>query len=189
MTPAMLVVSNPFNQQTVCELPFDRGSALSNKIVLARKAFELWSRLSLDERIVLIQEGLNDFKTHAEEIALDITLQMGKPITQARQEIKTFFQRAEYMISIAGETLAPSVLPPNKPGAHLRIDHLPLGVIYNLVPWSYPLLTAVNVVIPALLAGNSQRSLCLDTIQTNVLYIRLNREIENERGADTIPGR
>jgi acyl-CoA reductase-like NAD-dependent aldehyde dehydrogenase len=37
----------------------------------------------------------------------------------------------------------------------LRIDHLPLGVIYNIVPWNYPLLTAVNVVIPALLAGNS----------------------------------
>ncbi len=150
----MLVVTNPFNQQTVCALPLDRGRALDHKIALARQAFEAWSRLSLEERIVLIREGLNYFETHAEEIARDITLQMGKPIAQARQEIATFFQRAEYMISIAGETLAPSMLPPNKPGAHLRIDHLPLGLIYHIVPWNYPLLTAVNGVIPALLAGN-----------------------------------
>ncbi len=79
---------------------------------------------------------------------------MGKPLSQARNEVKAFFHRAEQMLSIAKETLSPEILPA-KPGFHLRIEHAPLGVVYNIAPWNYPLLTAVNVVVPALLAGNA----------------------------------
>jgi acyl-CoA reductase-like NAD-dependent aldehyde dehydrogenase len=151
----MLVVTNPYNQETVCELALDHGKRLNKKIALARYAQERWAHTPLPERIAEVQKGLVYFRTNAETLARDITLQMGKPLTQARQEVQTCLARAEYMISIAKETLSSSVLPPNKPGAYLRIDHLPLGVIYNIAPWNYPLLTAVNLVVPALLAGNS----------------------------------
>ena len=100
-----------------------------------------------------MEQGLKYFREHSEEIARDITLQMGKPLAQARGELKTFFHRAEHMISIAKETLGPEILPA-EPNFHLRIEHAPLGVVYNIAPWNYPLLTAVNVVVPALLAGN-----------------------------------
>ena len=149
-----LEVINPFDQKVIAELPFDRGKTLENKIAGARAAYEHWRRLSVEDRARRVEQGLKYFQEHAEEIARDITLQMGKPLTQARGEVKTFFHRAEYMLSIAKETLAPEILPA-KPGFHLRIEHAPLGVVYHIAPWNYPLLTAVNVVVPALLAGNT----------------------------------
>ncbi len=132
----------------------DRGQPLECKLDGARSAFASWHRLPVDERVQRVNEGLAYFRDHAEEIAREITLQMGKPITEARGEVKTFFARAEYMVSIAKDTLAPEIVPA-KPGFHLRIEQAPLGVVYDIAPWNYPLLTAVNVVVPALLAGNT----------------------------------
>tara|TARA_B100000959_G_C14923085_1_gene600369 strand:- start:506 stop:1606 length:1101 start_codon:yes stop_codon:yes gene_type:complete len=55
--------------------------------------------------------------------------------------------------------LAPSALAPLKPeikdGFERRIEHVPMGVIFNIVAWNYPLLLPVNVVVPAILAGNT----------------------------------
>ena len=57
------------------------------------------------------------------------------------------------MLNIAPKALAPDVLPPKK-GFHRRIEHEPLGIVLDIAAWNYPLLIAVNVVVPALLAGN-----------------------------------
>jgi acyl-CoA reductase-like NAD-dependent aldehyde dehydrogenase len=150
----LLKVINPFDRKVLCELPVDQGKSLERKIAGACSAYEEWRRCSVDERARRVEQGLTYFREHAEEIARDITRQMGKPITQARSEVKTLLHRADYMLSIATETLAPELLPA-QPGFQLRIEHAPLGVIYNIAPWNYPLLTAVNVVVPALLAGNT----------------------------------
>jgi acyl-CoA reductase-like NAD-dependent aldehyde dehydrogenase len=83
-----------------------------------------------------------------------VTRQMGKPIREARREVQTFFERAEHMLSIAARTLAPEVLP-EKEGLHRRIEHAPLGVVLDVAAWNYPLLIPANVVVPALLAGNT----------------------------------
>ncbi|HET8759858.1 MAG TPA: aldehyde dehydrogenase family protein [Nitrospiria bacterium] len=149
-----VTVRNPYDQRVVARLPLDQGKTLERKIENAAAAYTVWRRVPLDERIQRVNQGLAYFQDHAEEIAREITLQMGKPIAEARGEVKTFFARAEYMLSIAKDTLAPEIVP-GKPGFHLRIEQAPLGVVYNIAPWNYPLLTAVNVVVPALLAGNA----------------------------------
>lgn len=149
-----LKIINPYDQKVIAELPCDERKGLDGKVAAARKAYEQWRRVSLEERGRRVEQGLKYFRSNAEQIAREITVQMGKPIVQARAEVKTFFARAEYMLSIAKETLAPEILP-GKPGFHLRIEHAPLGVVYNIAPWNYPLLTTVNVVVPALLAGNT----------------------------------
>jgi acyl-CoA reductase-like NAD-dependent aldehyde dehydrogenase len=79
---------------------------------------------------------------------------MGKPIVEARREVATFLDRAAWAVGAAEEALAPEVLP-EKPGFHRRIEHVPLGVVLDIAAWNYPLLVPVNVVVPALLAGNT----------------------------------
>ncbi len=149
-----LTVINPFSGEAVCELPHDQGEALSGKIEKAQVTQRSWQKLSLEERISRVREGLDRFRSSGEDIARDVTLQMGKPIVQSRKEVETVFERAEYMLSIAGEALAPDILP-GKPGFHRRIEHEPLGVVLNLSAWNYPLIIPVNVVVPALLSGNT----------------------------------
>jgi len=149
-----LKVVNPYNQEVVCELSYDEGTQLDAKIDAVRRAYEEWRHLSIAERSSRVAEGLRRFRTNADAIARDITLQMGKPLRQSHREIETFFQRAEYMLSIAQESLAPDILP-EKEGFHRRIEHTPLGVVLCIAAWNYPLLIPVNVVVPALLAGNT----------------------------------
>lgn len=150
----ILEVTNPWDQSTVCRLPHDEGSALEAKVAAAGAAFEQWRRVSLDDRITQVSQGLEKLRANAEAAAVDVSRQMGKPITQARGEVRTLFERAEHMLRIAPTALAPEVLPEQE-GLHRRIEHEPLGVVLDLAAWNYPLIIAVNVVVPALVAGNT----------------------------------
>jgi len=151
---ASLKVLNPFDQSVVCDWTMDTPKTLAAKLGSAEKAYQKWHRLSLDERIRQVREGLKRFRASGAETARQITQQMGKPLAQSEREVETFFERAEYMVSIAKDTLSPEILP-HKEGFLRRIEHRPLGIVLNLAAWNYPLLIPVNVIVPALLAGNA----------------------------------
>ena len=148
-----LRVAHPYDQKVVFEVPFDAGAGLEKKVATARETLARWRRVPIEERARRVREGIDRFRSDAEEIAREVTLQMGKPIREARREVETCRERAEYMLSIAARTLAPETLPA-KEGFHLRIEHVPLGVVLDVATWNYPLLVPVNVVVPAILAGN-----------------------------------
>src|SRR5216684_3195830 len=107
-------VINPYDQSLVCEFAYDEKGVLERKLSEACRVYETWHKLSLDQRIKQVQKGLAKFRRAGEEIARDITLQMGKPIAQSRREVETFFERADYMVSIAKKTLSPEALPAKK---------------------------------------------------------------------------
>ncbi|HVR73070.1 MAG TPA: aldehyde dehydrogenase family protein [Planctomycetota bacterium] len=172
---------NPFDQTTAADLPYDTGATLEQKVEGARKAFDTWRRVPIEERKRRLQAGVARFRAAAEETARDITLQMGKPILQARREVATCCERAEYMISIASGALAPETLP-SREDFHLRIEHVPLGVVLDLAAWNYPLLIPVNVVVPALLAGNAV--LLKHSARTPLCGVHFEKAFE----ADLVPG-
>ena len=149
-----LDVSNPFDGSLVCSLDHDSESEVQDKLQAAYQSQRIWRQLSIEKRISIVEQGLSNFRNRAQEIATEVSLQMGKPISEARNEFETVFDRAHYMISIARESLAAEVLP-EKDGFHRRIEHQPLGVVLNLAAWNYPLIIPINVVVPALVAGNT----------------------------------
>jgi acyl-CoA reductase-like NAD-dependent aldehyde dehydrogenase len=154
MKTLTLKLINPYNQEILHEMPYETQHHLDEKLTQARKAFEVWRRVPLTARVQEVWEGLKRFRANTEEVAREVTLQMGKPIREARQEVKTCCDRAEHMLSIAVSCLTHDVLPP-VPGFYRRIEHEPLGVVLNIAAWNYPLLIPVNVIVPALLAGNT----------------------------------
>ena len=109
---------------------------------------------SIRDRIALVLAATDAMVRRADDIAKDITAMMGKPLRQARGEVDGMALRARYMASIAEEALA-DVIPRDEAGFVRRITKAPLGVVLDLPAWNYPLLTAVNVVMPAVLAGNA----------------------------------
>src|SRR5204862_3839341 len=76
------------------------------------------------------------------------------PVQQARGEVKPAIARARHMVSIAPRALADEPLP-DVPGFTRFIRHEPVGVVLDISAWNYPLLITVNVVVPAVLAGDS----------------------------------
>jgi acyl-CoA reductase-like NAD-dependent aldehyde dehydrogenase len=102
----------------------------------------------------MLTKAVDAFVAKTTEIAAEITWQMGRPIRYTPGEVRGFEERARYMLSAAPEALAP-ILPGEKAGFSRQIKRVPLGVVAVVAPWNYPYLTAVNAVVPALIAGNA----------------------------------
>jgi acyl-CoA reductase-like NAD-dependent aldehyde dehydrogenase len=149
-----LSVRNPWNDQLVAEFPYDDAGSVERKLAASSAAFDRWRKVPLTARIEQVQEGLSRFSASGDEIALGITQQMGKPLGQAEGEHATCLARANQSIADAPSALATDILKAPE-GFDYRIAHDPLGVVFDLAAWNYPLLIPINVIAPALLAGNT----------------------------------
>ncbi|MFO0680074.1 MAG: aldehyde dehydrogenase family protein [Polyangiaceae bacterium] len=149
-----LTVDNPFTGDVACTVPVQDDAAISTLLDSAKRAARDWKRVDVDERIALCERAVAAMEADKESIAADITRMMGKPLGQARNEVGGMAGRARHMMSIAKASLADVPIEP-KDGFERRIVKDPLGVVLDLPAWNYPLLTAVNAAIPAILAGNA----------------------------------
>ena len=147
-------IDNPYTGETVAERPLLASSEVEGLVSRAHRAHKQWLRMPLAERIALCERFCQEFEKDAERIAREVTQQMGKPLSQARGEVKTALFRARTMMSLAAEALRDEPLPP-LPGFTRFIRHEPVGVVLDISAWNYPLLITVNVVVPAVLAGNA----------------------------------
>ncbi|MBX3232760.1 MAG: aldehyde dehydrogenase family protein [Labilithrix sp.] len=147
-------IDNPFSGDVAVRIETTDGAALGQVLDRAKVAAKAIGAMSIEERVALCDRALAKLEARAEEIAADVTRQMGKPLAQARGEIRGTAERWRHMQAIARECLADVVLEP-KDNFERRIVKAPLGVVLDLPAWNYPLLTAVNAIVPAVLAGNA----------------------------------
>ncbi|MNQ46603.1 Succinate-semialdehyde dehydrogenase [NADP(+)] 1 [compost metagenome] len=134
----------------------DLASAGEIKAALAKaeRAQQGWKHTPLAERVAIGRQAIAAFAAREEQLAEELCWMMGRPIRYAAGEIRGFVERASYMADIAESALADIRLS-DKPGFTRFIRREPLGVALVIAPWNYPYLTAVNAVMPALLAGNA----------------------------------
>ncbi len=152
-TPVMNLV-NPATEETFRTLEMTSQAELGAILERMRVAQKKWREVSVNERVEICRGFVDAFRSMRETVAMDITRQMGKPLVQARREVDTLLDRADTMLRLAPSGLEDETLGP-KPRLHRFIRREPLGVVLDIPAWNYPLLIAVNVVIPALLAGNA----------------------------------
>ncbi|HEY5675397.1 MAG TPA: aldehyde dehydrogenase family protein, partial [Myxococcales bacterium] len=105
-------IDNPYTGETVAERRFLEEHEVEGLVTRAFRAHRAWSRTPLSERIALCDRFCEEFGKDAERIAREVTQQMGKPLQQARGEVKTALQRARTMMSLAPEALRDESLPP-----------------------------------------------------------------------------
>ncbi len=149
-----LRVDNPYTLDLACEVPLADAAHVDRVLDAARAAARAFREVPVAERVALCERACVALLEDKDTIARDITRTMGKPLSQARGEVDGMVGRARHMMSIAEEHLADIVLP-EKENFVRRIRKEPLGVVFDLPAWNYPLLTAVNAVFPAVLAGNA----------------------------------
>jgi acyl-CoA reductase-like NAD-dependent aldehyde dehydrogenase len=129
-------------------------AALNAAAARAREAQGRWRAVPLVERVAKARAFVERFAAKKEDVAAELTRQIGRPIAQTPGEVRGLVERATYMAEIAEATLA-DVNVGEKPGFTRFIRREPLGVVLVLAPWNYPYLTAVNSIVPALIAGNA----------------------------------
>ncbi|EAQ43977.1 succinate semialdehyde dehydrogenase [Roseobacter sp. MED193] len=153
MSNAIKCIS-PVDGSVYAERPATSVTQARSVFAAAKQAQAKWSALSLEDRCALLHRAVDHFVSHASDIAIEISWQMGRPVSQAAGEIGGLEERARYMIDIAPEALHQDALPQS--GLALRtIRREALGTVFVIAPWNFPFLTATNAVFPALAAGNS----------------------------------
>ncbi len=153
MTATLKTIS-PVDGRIYVERPLETAAGIDHALDLAKTAQAAWAALPLATRCEILGRAVDAFVARSSDIAAEITWQMGRPMRHAPGEIRGFDERARFMLAIAPEALA-AVLPGDKPGFQRQIKRVPLGIVAVVAPWNYPYLTAVNAVLPALIAGNA----------------------------------
>ena len=149
----MIRCVSPIDGSLYLEREEPTASRIDEAVTRACRAAEEWRRVPLAERCARAGRLVDAFvahPAHAEELAW----QMGRPVAHGPGEIRGFEERARCMIELAEAALADRRLP-DRPGFVRFIRREPLGVWLAIAPWNYPYLTAVNSVLPALVAGNA----------------------------------
>ncbi len=154
MSQNMLRVVNPYTEEVAFTLPMLQEGEVNQVVKRARAAFLAWRETTVLDRVALCRRFMAAMRGMCGGVARDLTIQMGKPLRQSQNEVSGLLGRTEHMADIAEAVLADEWLP-EKPGFKRFIRHEPLGVVLDIAAWNYPLLIAVNVIVPAVLAGNA----------------------------------
>lgn len=126
---------NPATHEVIFDQP---GTSLeeAGKIATASKqAFQSWRAVSLEDRTAIVKRTLQIIDSRIDELAKELTTQMGRPIRYCAGEIKTAALRAEHMIKIAKESLADLPGEPQD-GFRRMVKQVPLGPILIASAWN-----------------------------------------------------
>ncbi|MEN9552685.1 MAG: hypothetical protein RLY24_280 [Actinomycetota bacterium] len=152
---AVHTIYSPIDGSVVAERELADDAHVEHVLARASSAQHMWRSTPLDQRIALCERMVQWLETNVADIAHEITVQMGRPIRYTPNEILRGAQeRARHMMSIAPDNLG-DIAVPQMDGFTKFIRREPVGTVLIVAPWNYPYLTAINSMIPALLAGNT----------------------------------
>jgi acyl-CoA reductase-like NAD-dependent aldehyde dehydrogenase len=144
----------PVDGSIYVERPLADPAQIETALDRACRAAAEWRHVPVRERQQLLTRAVDAFVANTGKIAEEISRQMGRPVSQSPGEVRGFEERARYMIEVAPESLK-DIDVGEKSGFHRFIRRDPVGIVFVVAPWNYPYLTAVNSIIPALMAGNA----------------------------------
>jgi succinate-semialdehyde dehydrogenase/glutarate-semialdehyde dehydrogenase len=167
---------NPATGETIAEFAAHDDAQIEERIASAAAAYEALRSTDFDTRASWMRTAADLLDADVEKVAELITLEMGKPLAQARAEVHKSAKAMRFYAEHAKEFLAGAELPdPSVVGAsRARTTYQPLGVVLAVMPWNYPIWQVVRFAAPALMAGNTgllkhasnvpQAALYLDTL-------------------------
>ncbi len=149
------IITSPIDGSTLASRELADDSEIERVLSRAVKAKQEWLNTTIADRIDLCERMVRHLEANANEIGLEITQQMGRPIRYAPNEILRGVQeRARHMMTLAQHELG-DIEVPHVDGFTKFIRRNPVGTVLVVAPWNYPYLTAINSVVPALLSGNT----------------------------------
>ncbi len=146
-------IVSPIDGSIVAERPFADDTEVEAALGRARAAQPGWASVPIAERAGLCLAMLDAMLATKDELTVELARMMGRPVRYGG-EMGGFAERTRHMAAIAEEALAPLEIESSAASRRL-IRREPLGLVLTVAPWNYPYLTAVNTVVPALIAGNA----------------------------------
>lgn len=152
-TKEHLPVINPCTEEEIGKLPVARTSDLDDALTAAEEGFEIWRNTSPAERSHVMLKASQLMRERQEEIAQSISLELGKPIKQARLEVIRGCEFFEWDAA-EGQRLYGRVIP-SAPGVRYVVVRQPIGCVSAYSPWNFPMSQPARKVAGALASGCS----------------------------------
>jgi acyl-CoA reductase-like NAD-dependent aldehyde dehydrogenase len=144
---------SPIDGSVYARRPAEAAAHVVPRLAAARRAQRDWAARHLEDRIALVQEGVARLERVNADLVTELAWQMGRPVRYGG-EMGGVRERTAYMAGIAPRALAPETV--EESGRFRRLlAREPLGLVFVIAPWNYPYLTAINTIVPALIAGNA----------------------------------
>jgi len=148
----MIASKNPYTGETIEKFEELSKEQIDEVLDNAQQRYKLWRRTSMGERAEFMNNAAEELKANKEEYARDITLEMGKPISQSISEIEKCAWVCEYYAKHAEEHLANRLIDTDAQNSYVSYE--PIGVVLAIMPWNYPFWQVFRFAAPALMAGN-----------------------------------
>jgi acyl-CoA reductase-like NAD-dependent aldehyde dehydrogenase len=149
-------IRNPANGEITSEIAEDDASSVARAYERARAAQPGWAATPLDTRLAVIARFRELIAANKEELALTLTRETGKPVSQAKNELSAMAGRLDFFLQKTPGVMTEEVVWHEENGSLDEvIAQEPLGVIANVSAWNYPWFVGSNVFVPALLTGNT----------------------------------
>lgn len=147
-------IINPSNGNLIKEIYSDSIESVKTKFTDAQRYFDFYSRSDIEFRKKAIQKFSQKLLSHVDELALIQSIETGKVFGHAKNEILAVRKRIDYFLEHT-EPLMKTTHEYSDENIQESIEWEPLGVVLNISAWNYPWFVGLNVIVPALLTGNT----------------------------------
>ena len=144
---------NPTTGETLSSLPWASEQQVDSAIALAERGYRQWRKVSVAQRATTLRNVGAAMRARSEALAQMISLEMGKPIAQARGEVAKSANLCDWYAEHGPAMLntEATLVEDNK----AVIEYRPMGAILAIMPWNFPVWQVLRGAVPILLAGNS----------------------------------
>lgn len=145
-------VTNPATHEVLAKVPYMGAKEADECVAAANAALPAWGKLTAKERSILLRKWYNLIIANADDLALILTSEQGKPLAEAKGEILYAASFVEFFAEEA-KRIAGEIIPSPKDDARILVMRQPLGVVCAITPWNFPSAMITRKVAPALAAG------------------------------------
>ncbi len=143
---------NPYDQKLLAEYPLMNERDIEAKLAKADLTFKSWRHSTFDERSKPMRRLAALLRENTDQYANVISLEMGKALAEARNEIKKCADACDYFAENAEAFLQPEMISTEAKRSY--VGYFPTGVILAVMPWNFPFWQVFRFAVPALMAGN-----------------------------------
>jgi len=127
---------------------------VERRVAAAASAFETYRRTAFSDRAAMLNRAADLLEADEDELSRTMTIEMGKPVTQARGEVRKCAGGLRYYAEHAERLLADEDVPGTAAKKRSFVTYQPLGPILAVMPWNFPMWQVIRFAAPSLMLGN-----------------------------------
>ncbi|MEY3464634.1 MAG: succinate-semialdehyde dehydrogenase, partial [Pseudomonadota bacterium] len=147
-----VAIANPANGRIVGHVPVMGAVETRRAIDAAAAALPAWARRTAKERAVILRKFADLMSANADDLAIIMTSEQGKPLAEARGEVAYAASFLEWFAE-EGKRVYGDIVPTFRGDARVLVLRQPVGVAAAITPWNFPAAMITRKLGPALAAG------------------------------------